>query len=65
MKPSVGQPCAQAETLAPLSQSRQCDMACEALYRFKHVRRETIAESEPAARGQKFTGFWPPTSIIW
>jgi len=51
MKPSEGQPCAQAETLAPLSQSRQCDMACEALYRFKHVRRETIAESEPAARG--------------
>ena len=35
----------------PLSQSRQGDMACEALYRFKHVRREKIAESEPAARG--------------
>ena len=51
MKPSEGQPRAQAEALAPLSQSRQCDMACEALYRFKHVRRETIAASEPAARG--------------
>jgi len=51
MKPSERQPCTQAEALAPLSQSRQCDMACEALYRFKHVRRETVAESEPAARG--------------
>jgi PD-(D/E)XK nuclease superfamily len=38
-------------TLAPLSQSRQGDMACETLYVFKHVRREKIAESEPAARG--------------
>jgi hypothetical protein len=35
----------------PLSQSRQGDMACEALYRFKHVRHETIGESEAAARG--------------
>ena len=51
MKPFEGPPCAQAETLAPLSQSRQCDMACEALYRFKHVRRENMSESEPAARG--------------
>ena len=51
MKPSEGLPCAQAETLVPLSQSRQCDMACESLYVFKHVRREQIAESEPAARG--------------
>jgi PD-(D/E)XK nuclease superfamily len=51
MKPSELQQCTQAEALPPLSQSRQCDMACEALYRFKHVRRETIAESEPAARG--------------
>src|ERR1700732_2322683 len=50
MKPSEQQPC-KAEALAPLSQSRQCDMACGALYRFKHVRRERIAESEPAARG--------------
>jgi len=52
MKPSEGQPCAiQPGTLAPLSQSRQSDMACESLYRFKHVRRAKIAESEPAARG--------------
>lgn len=51
MKPSARQACTQAEMLEPLSQSRQCDMACEALYRFKHVRREQIAESEPAARG--------------
>ena len=39
------------ETLDPLSQSRQSDMACETLYIFKHVRREKTAESEPAARG--------------
>ena len=51
MKPSELQACTQAEALPPLSQSRQCDMACETLYRFKHVRRETIAESEAAARG--------------
>jgi hypothetical protein len=52
MKPSEGQPCGiQQGTFAPLSQSRQSDMACETLYCFKHVRRETIAESEPAARG--------------
>jgi len=52
MKPSEGQPCAiQPGTLAPLSQSRQSDMACEALYRFKHVRREQNSESKPAARG--------------
>jgi hypothetical protein len=52
MNSSEGQPCAiQPGTLTPLSQSRQGDMACETLYIFKHVRRETIAESEPAARG--------------
>jgi len=51
MKPFEGRPRAQAETPAPLSQSRQGDMACEAVYRFKHVRREKIAESEPATRG--------------
>jgi hypothetical protein len=51
MKPSEAQLRVQAEALAPLSQSRQCDMACEALYHFKHVRREKIAASEPAARG--------------
>jgi hypothetical protein len=51
MKPSKGQLCAQVETPAPLSQSRQSDMACEALYRFKHVRRARLADSQPAARG--------------
>ena len=51
MKPSEAQLRVQVEALAQLSQSRQCDMACEALYRFKHVRREQVAESEPAARG--------------
>src|SRR6267142_1475051 len=36
MKPSELQPCIQSKTLVPLSQSRQCDMACESLYVFKH-----------------------------
>jgi hypothetical protein len=39
------------KSLPPLSQSRHGDMACETLYVQKHVRRETAAESEPAARG--------------
>ena len=52
MKPYERQPrTGQLEPLVPLSQSRQGDMACETLYVFKHVRREKIAESEPAARG--------------
>src|SRR5260370_26919332 len=52
MKPSDGLTRAIGpETLDPLSQSRQSDMACETLYIFKHVRREKTAESEPAARG--------------
>lgn len=37
--------------ILPLSQSRYGDMACETLYVEKHVRREKIANSEPAARG--------------
>jgi hypothetical protein len=37
--------------LPPLSQSRHGDMACETLYVHKHVRCESAAESEAAARG--------------
>jgi len=55
MKSSELQPCAQAKTLMPLSQSRQSDMACELLYVFKHVRQEKLPESEPAARGTDIT----------
>ena len=39
------------KSLPPLSQSRYGDMACESLYVQKHVRRERIAESDPATRG--------------
>ena len=39
------------DSLPPLSQSRQGDMACETLYREKHVRCQRIAESEAASRG--------------
>ena len=39
------------KSLPPLSQSRYGDMACDSLYVQKHVRRQRIAESEPAARG--------------
>jgi hypothetical protein len=39
------------ETLVPLSQSRQGDMACEALYVFKHLRCQNLGESGAAARG--------------
>lgn len=52
MNSAERRPCAiRPGTLTPLSQSRQGDMACETLYVFKHVRCETIAGSEPAARG--------------
>jgi hypothetical protein len=37
--------------IAPLSQSRHGDMACEALYVRKHVKGAKVANSEPAARG--------------
>jgi hypothetical protein len=37
--------------IAPLSQSRHADMACEALYVRKHVLCTRMGESEPAARG--------------
>ena len=52
MKPSEGRACdVLPQALAPLGQSRQGDMACSTLYVFKHVRHDTAAESEPAARG--------------
>jgi len=37
--------------IPPLSQSRQGDMACQALYVRKHVQSARVGESEPAARG--------------
>lgn len=37
--------------LPPLSQSRHNDMACQALYVCKHVRKAKIGESDAAARG--------------
>jgi hypothetical protein len=37
--------------IPPLSQSRQGDMACQALYGRKHVQCASMGESEPAARG--------------
>src|SRR6266849_4342507 len=37
--------------IPPLSQSRQSDMACQALYVRKHVQCARVGESEPAARG--------------
>src|SRR5580704_6654671 len=37
--------------IPPLSQSRQGDMACQALYVRKHVQCASMGESEPAARG--------------
>ena len=37
--------------IPPLSQSRQGDMACEALYVRKHVQCAKVADSDAATRG--------------
>jgi hypothetical protein len=39
------------KAIAPFSQSRYGDMACETLYVQKHVKGAILGESEPAARG--------------
>jgi hypothetical protein len=38
--------------IAPLSQSRHGDMACETLYVRKHIEHTKVADSEPAARAR-------------
>ncbi|HJT71516.1 MAG TPA: PD-(D/E)XK nuclease family protein [Terriglobales bacterium] len=46
----------QWQSLPPLSQSRQGDMACETLYVYKHVRCGSAVDSNPAARGIEIHG---------